>query len=553
MRETINRMWASFREWFSKVPTRTRIRLGILALAVIVLAIIVVALMTRTRWVELPGATDSANQAAIYQVLNELGIPTRTSDNVIEVPEERLQEAQAELRARNVMSASAFDDYYLSQAAGFGVSSEHARQLYDLQLADNIRTQLLQIPRVQNALVTVRSGENSPFRIQTNVRNATASIQLTLDNENPLSESDAQAIADLVRGSVPGIEYEDIIITDTMMRSYRPGDESQNMQVELDQRFMYQNMLAEQWKMLIEQLLTPIYGPDNIQVQPYVVLDFDTRSQTIVEFEPPIPGSEEGIVRSSEEIYERSRRWANAEGIPGTDTNAMGTAEYPYGDFGEDDFYLRDVRSLNYEINETRTAIEVARGRVEYASITVLLNTHYIKADEDAEEEYVEGPDLSAEVRDMVAGATGISPGNISVQNIEFTYYDETLDLMLAAQEERERQERMDRLIDQILMYGTILALGIMVALLVRSVVNALRPPPEPEMILAADGPMMSGLDFIIGDEDIEIEAEEEEEVKEYEDVDFDTKSAGLEQIEKFIDKDAEAVAQLLRNWLSDE
>jgi flagellar biosynthesis/type III secretory pathway M-ring protein FliF/YscJ len=38
-----------------------------------------------------------------------------------------------------------------------------------------------------------------------------------------------------------------------------------------------------------------------------------------------------------------------------------------------------------------------------------------------------------------------------------------------------------------------------------------------------------------------------------YDEVELSTKSVGLEQIERFIDKDAGAVAQLLRNWLTDD
>jgi len=108
--------------------------------------------------------------------------------------------------------------------------------------------------------------------------------------------------------------------------------------------------------------------------------------------------------------------------------------------------------------------------------------------------------------------------------------------------EAQEAAARTQRLIEQIIMYAIILLLGIMFMLLVRSIFTAIKPPPEPEPLLVADGP---GVDFLI-------DGEEPEDV-EYEDVDLQTKSAGLEQIERFIDKDSNSVAQLLRNWLSDE
>jgi flagellar biosynthesis/type III secretory pathway M-ring protein FliF/YscJ len=64
--------------------------------------------------------------------------------------------------------------------------------------------------------------------------------------------------------------------------------------------------------------------------------------------------------------------------------------------------------------------------------------------------------------------------------------------------------------------------------------------------VLIAAGP--DGIDILLDDDE-----EKELDAREYEDVSLTTKSPGLEQIEKFIDKDAVSVAQLLRNWLSDD
>jgi len=88
-----------------------------------------------------------------------------------------------------------------------------------------------------------------------------------------------------------------------------------------------------------------------------------------------------------------------------------------------------------------------------------------------------------------------------------------------------------------------ILLLGVMVMMLVRTVIRAVKPPPEPEPVLAAVGP--DGIDFLVDDESSELKA--------FEDIDLHAKSQVLEQIERFIDKDSASVAQLLKNWVSDE
>jgi len=535
MRETLLRMWMQIREWFAAMPRNRKIQLAVLTVVVVTLAIVVVSLLTRTNWVRLP-ISDSTSAPLVYEALREMGVPMQVdpANGAIRVPEERLGDVQMQLRAQNLLGATDFTNEFLDSATGFGITDQHARQLYDRQRGEEIKVQLMQNAKIQNALVIINSGETSVFRIQTNTRQATASVMLTLaTGVDRLSRGEAQAIGEIVRGSVPGIAYENIAITDNFYNSYSVGEGSDDVEEILGQRRVQQDILIEQFQRQVHDLLSPVYGYNNIQVQPHVRLNWDNRVTERVQFEPPIPGEMEGIVRSMSELYEHSRRWMNAEGVPGTDTNNMGTVEYPWGPFDDEDQYRRAVIERNMEINETRDRIEYAMGTPEYISISVLINSDI----EGIDEEYTE------EVFNLVANAIGVSRGNISVEYLPFNFIDTTLADMYAEWEAQQQAARNRELLEMIIMYTVILLLGVMVILLVRTIVKALKPPPEPEPILAAAGP--DGIDLLIGDD--------ETGDMEYEDVDLTQKSAGLEQIERFIDKDSASVAQLLRNWLSDD
>ena len=537
MREFIERMVAQLREWFSKMPRTRRIQLAVLSAFVIILAIVVVTMLTRTDWVQVPGTNDPNYSSQVYAALNEMGIPNRVAVNnvAIEVPRERLGEASMRLREQGIEGTPDFNRDLLGDAAGFGVTDAHARQLYDGQRGSEIKTSLEQVPRIQSALVIVTSGETSPFRIQSNARQAAAMVMLTLRGGGRLSREEVQVIGEVVRNSIPGISYDNITIADSDLNYYRLTDDEGDLHEEIGHRMALQSKLTEQMQMQVEQLLTPIYGASNIQIQPNVRLNFDRVTTEEVEFFPPIPGETEGIVRSIEEIYEHQRRWSDAEGIPGTDSNNMGTVGYPWGDFDERDEYRRAVMGRNYEINETRRLIEHEQGVIESLSISVLINSDI----EGVENDY------SEEVRDLVAKAIGVNPINISVQQIPFIEDSELTD-MFSRMEELDAQRRSRELFETILMYAVIVLLGVMLMLLGRTIVKAVQPPPEPEPLLMAAGP--DGIDFIIDDDIDGIDAEQE-----LEEVNLQQKSPGLEQIERFIDKDAASVAQLLRNWLSDE
>jgi len=543
MGETTSNMFVQFREWLAKMPKRKKIQLAILSVFVIVLAIVVVSLITRTIWVRVPIA-DPTDSPHVYSALVEMGFPIKVDSGSILVPEERLGEAQMRLREQGLLGATDFTFDIMAGAAGFGVTDAHARQLYDAQTAEHIRTQLLQVPRIQNALIIVNSGETSPFRIQSNVRQATATVMLTLSDDGKLIQQEAQAIGEMVKNAVPGILYENISISDSDLNFYPIGDTSHDIDMIVGQRAALENKLTEQMQGQVMQLLAPIFGASNLQAQPHVRLNFDVIVTENVEFAPPIADEMDGIVRSSEEIYENSRRWLDAEGVPGTDTNYMGTVEYPFGTLDDSDEYRRAVISRNYEINETRQRIEHEQGTIEELSIAVLINS----------EAQGVGRDFSQEVTDLVARAIGVNPENISVQSLPFVYNeDTTLADIYENWAEIEALRASRELLKTIILYATVLLLGIMILILAISIIKATKKPPvEPEPIMAGVTPATGisgseGIDLIIGD------GGANPTMSEYEDISLKTKSSGLEQIERFIDKDSTSVAQLLRNWLTDE
>jgi len=537
MRELVDRMWAQFREWFAAMPKNRKIQLSILTVSVITLAIVLVSWMSRTVWV--PITNDPNNASHVYSALQELGIPVdvaRDNVNTILVPEQRLGEAVNRLREQNILTMTGLDRTIMEEAAGFGVTDTHANQLYAMQRAEHIRTTLMASPRIQNAFVIVTPGETSPFRTAINLRQASAMVQVTVANNDRLSQFEVNTIYDLVRTSVPGIEYENISISDHNLNGYVIGDSHSSIDEIHGTRIAIQNRLIEQMKLRTEMLFEPIFGMANLRIQPHVKLNWDDIHSERIEFSPPVPGETEGIVRTREQIHELSRRWLDAEGIPGTDSNNMGTVEYPWGDLDENDMYRRFVERTNLEINQLVTMIDHEQGVIEELGITVLINSR-IEMDEDYTNELI----------DAVSKSTGVSVSNISLSMIPFVYGEAAIEEAQNRWESEQAARRSRELLETILQYAVIFLLGLMVMLLVRTVVKAVKPPPEPEPVLIAAG--IDGIDYLIDDDD----ETGEQAAAAYEDVELNQKSAGLEQIERFIEKDSASVAQLLRNWLSDE
>jgi len=527
-------MITQLREYFGKMSRGNKIRLAILAAVVIALAIVTVSLLTRTNYALLYIAQDQAEAGDVVEALRERNVPYEIEGTRILVPEKRVSELQAELASQGVIGASGVDLSIMQNAAGFGVTESYAKKIYDAALGENIRTAILASPKIYNASVIVNSGETSPFRRAQSTREAYCSIVLTLSKGATLSNTEAQTIAEQVRASVPGISYENISISDNNLVVYKIGEESADFSTEMDYRISLQNLLTEQIKAQVEQFVTPMVGVGNVRALPTVRLDFDKVLEESVKFDPPVAGEIEGIVRSSSELWEAQRKTDAAEGVPGTDSNAMGTVEYPIDSLGDNESYRKALSEKNYDINETKMIIERAQGKLAYLSIAVLINGEAI--DEDS----------VAAVESLVSRGLGVAPANLAVAAIPFVK-DTSLDEMKAELEMIEARERQRELIQTIIKWSVVLLLGLAFMTLVRTIVKTVKPPPEPEPVPAfADGGY--AIDYIAGDEEDDVT-----DVTEIEEVELQKKSTGLEQIEKFIDKDPAAVAQLLRNWLTDD
>jgi len=531
MRAFIDKTWAQLREYLGKMPKGSKIRLAILTVLIVALAIVAVALLGRTTYATLYTAQDQAEAGRIVAALREMGVTPREEGTRILVPEQRVSELQNTLSAQGLLGPSGLDLSIMGTAAGFSVTDKHASKLYDAQLQEYIRVGLMQISRIQNAIVVVSTGETSPFRIQSGVRAPHASVMLEVRGGGKLSNQEAQTIAEYVKGSVPGISFEDIKIIDTYFNYYKVGDAVMDFDELIGSRIALQNLLAEQIQAQAEQLLSPIFGMSNISVTPTVRLNFDKVVMESIEFAPPIAGELDGIARSSHDLWEASRVDGAAGGVPGTDPNGMGTVEYPYGVLGDGELYERNVKERNYEINQTTEVIERAQGTIESLYIAVTINENAL------EEDYTD------QVLNLLTRGFGVATANVAVERLPFEFIDDSAERMKADMEARAERERQQQLIRTIIMWAVILLLGIMFLMLVRTIVRAVKPPPEPEPLIVG-----AGIDYMADDEGYDLDEEDD-----FEEVELQTKSTGLEQIERFIDKDPGAVAQLLRNWLSED
>ena len=538
----MGKMLTQFREYIGKLSRRRKITMAILALAIIALAIIVIVLLSSTNYVLIIEAQDQAQAGTIYMTLESMGVKPRIEGGTrILVPEDRADELSARLFSEGVVGPGGLNLDIMSMAASFNVTQSHASQLYQMQRAEHIRVLILQTSRIDNCIVIVNLGQTSAYARPTSINKPTSTVMLKVKGDATLTQQEAQSIADIVKNSVPGIAYEDITITDQNLYTYRIGEaEEESFDELLNSRVALRSLFTRQIEEAALQLLTPVFGMSSVEVSARVELDWDLQRIESIEYDPPVAGELDGIAVSASELWEAARVDAADGGIPGTDTNGMGAIEYPYGTLQEGELYEKWLREKNYLVNETKTMIEKEQGAVRSINIGVTIN-----------EEAADGRDFTPEVTDLVSRGLGVPVQNVSVQRMPFLTSDDSFNGLFEQQKAAEEAARQQELVRTIIQWAVILLLGIAIISLIAMIARGSKPP-EPEPVLV-DG-TYGTIDYIAGDEyDYGYDEDTQQETEEEVELNINKKSTGLEQIEKFIDKDPAAVAQLLRNWLTDE
>lgn len=532
MRKLIDSALKALSEFWKKLGKREKIRLIILAAVIIILAIVVAVVLGRTTYAVLYTNLDAATAGDVIAELDGLGVTYKTEGvGTILVPEEQVSQVKMQIASLGYFSGG-FDYDLFADSSGFGVTDFQLRK-QDLQLTEyKVRQQLLTLSKIYDCLVQIYLPETSSFVLSKNdEEQASASVTLKLKSGMTLDQSEVNAIAYVVAGGT-NIPVENVIIVDDAARHYTMGEEDSFGSGNLSSQLELEKQARTELESTVISLLSPVFGSGKVKASVGLTLNFDDESVQSIELSPPVDGSEEGIVISMEELYEYTRD-STAGGVVGTDSNGIGTPEYPYGsDEGYDYRYI--AKTVNYEVDQIITEIQKAKGTIKSLSIAVLIDSEAI------DEDYTEI------VRDLVVNAIGVNSNYVSVARLPFQG-DSEFDIAKAEQDKAARQNQILEIVKLILQASIVVLLILAVFYFLRTILKAVLPEKEPEPV-PTDGPASGEagdlIDYIASDAELR---------ESLDDIELSSKNDVVEQLGKIIDKDSKAIAQLLRNWLTDE
>ncbi|MDR0858819.1 MAG: flagellar M-ring protein FliF [Oscillospiraceae bacterium] len=596
MPKVLENVFTSIRDFWRKLTVRERVRYLSVIGAILLLSIILTVILSRTEYAVLYSGLPAQQAGEVLAVLDEMQIPYKTTANTILVPADIQTDVSMRLAANDTLEATGFDySTYTTMIGGMNVTDSDRRIYQQLFLGQNIAAVLQQSPSIDAAWVIVTLPEKGAFVVNAiNKKPSQAQVTVKVANDGVLSETDVMAITQTLLAAVPELLEENLSIVDTHFNYYRLTDEPILLDIE-DQQ-LYKRTVQKCFNEQIEHLLTPIFGINHFAVITNALLDFDRVSTESTVWSPPVPEMNAGLAISSSKLLEKIGPNVTLGGIPGTDTNGLGTAEYPWGDLEDGESYYKALEEINYELNELHTITENAPGKIISLSVGVNLDTNVLGADID----YI------TDVAELVAAAIGVDlvtfPYAVSVKAFPFAQSNE-LQAALELQEAIVQLQRDKELIRLVIIGVILLAILLVAFIFLRSIVKAIehrkeeeakalaaQTVAEAEAAKAAAGqfgyvPGVGLVDIMIDDEAEAQAKAEAEAVQAAEEAAIaaeeqaaieeaiangtlvldekgeplkpltggeEAKSEALMELEKFISRDANSAASMLRNWLQD-
>ncbi len=520
-------------EWWNKFDTKQRtIIISIVAGVILALALLV-TFLTKKEYVLLATCESAAETAEITELLdsNQMTYKTNTEATQVYILKKEESAANLLLGANNIPTVSYTIDKVTE--GGFSTTESDKQKRYKIFLQDSMEDALESNAIIKKATVQLDIPEDDGTLIAQD-KESFAAITLTLDGE--MTEDAAAAIARFVATALGNETTDNITIIDTEGNLLFSGEDTSTTNgVTANNQFSMKKKAEDLVKGEVRSVLlgTDLY--DSIEVASNLDLDFSTTRNVTHEYYAP-EGASQGLL-SHEDTYQSDSQ-GGIGGVPGTTSNdSDNNTSYQIQNYNESSESITQ-ESRDFLPNENVSEQTIPPGLIKYdtSSVGIAAKRLRIYKEEEvraqglltdmswdefkaANEEQVK-LEVDEELFSVVHTATGIPVENISIVAYEVPVFIDKEGLDVEAT-------------DVIQIVIIIIILGLLAFVILRSMRSAKAAEPEEEL----------SVESLLQSTPAEV----------LEDIELEEKSEARKIIEKFVDENPEAVANLLRNWLTED
>ncbi|MCX7773874.1 MAG: flagellar M-ring protein FliF [Clostridia bacterium] len=528
MPEGITKLFDKVKSFWTGLEKGQRTRIYIMA-GVLVAAIVVTLMLTlKVTYVPLFDDQQDVNLQPVVNYLTQNNIKFQKGDNQIFVDSKRKKDIEFDLTTQGIVSPEVtFSDTW--SKLSLTATESDKENLWKNYLTSDLVYKLKKFENVENATVQYSKPEKTYWVSDQQAEEDKGSAYVMLKTKKTLKPEQVEAAANVVAASL-GIPADNITIVDQNLNPLSRNDAPDLARATSQDEMRRQRQLELEGKVydIFKVGIAQNEFFDTMSVSANPVLDFDSLKSSSTQYTAP-DADGQGFVKNEETETETLQN-GDPGSVPGTDTNPTTTTpSYQTGSSGNSS-YEKNHTVKDRIFNQTNSETEKALGKLINDQSTMSISLWYgnrIKNADGLSQAYLE------QVRQTAASATGVP-----VQNI-------TISVQKLAPEEQPKVTLVDtagQLFDKFGFYV------IMLILLLVMVITAM--PKKKAVPQAVQTAALEAAAATTAGGKAQAALEAKEEIK---DINIEEQSELKKQIEKFVQQNPDAVAQLLRNWIAED
>ena len=540
MPEKLKAVLQQIKDWWDKFSTKQKTLIVVGTSVAALTVVILVTVLTRPTYVLLMSAENTSEASQVKTLLDDNSITYTISNDGLQFRVLESQEADANilLGANNIQAA----DYSIDNVTNgsFSTTESDKQKKYVAYLETKLASDFSTMDAIDSAKVSLSIPEDDGTLLA-DQQEASASILLKLKDPDNFTEDNASYIAKATAAAIGNKSTNNIVVLDTEGNMLFSGEDDSSATGTASTQLSLKDKAQKTIKGEVKKVLlgTDLY--DNVEVASNLVMDFSNKEETTHDY-TPVSGGTQGVL-SHENTYS-STGTNGTSGVPGTDSNNQTT--YVTQD-NQNSSSTVDEDSKDYLPNEKITTTTTPAGVIDYTNSSISVTAiNYVVMNQGDYDSAANGGSTWAQYKaanaspvdvtdtidaatkqrlvDVVAHATGINSSNITLALYnENVYFDNT--------------GANISLTDILQIVLIVVILGLLAFVILRS----LRTEKEPEV---EEQPEELSVEHLL-------ESQPPEEALENIEVDEGSETKHL--IEKFVDENPEAAANLLRNWLNED
>ena len=519
-------------EYWGRFTRRQKIQIVSIFAGGLIALVVLTLILSRPTYVVFGTDISTADMNTITQTLTESNIGYEIDDDAstLRVESGQFQNVKLLLGAQGLLSSEGFT-YVDAFNSSFTTTSDERDIKIQLAAENELNNALELLASVEDATIKFVIPDDKTYVFEDD-KEASASLMIKPNGE--MTSEQAYDIASWISSVVPNLSLNNIKIMNTeTSKLLFNGTTAGNVVGGVNSYMEIQSLAEDKYEQNLQMLLLSSTEFDDATVSANLELDFDDVS---VEAENhTIPQNADGPLMTEVYIYSSTGTSTDGAGVPGTDSNDATT--YVVDNAGGSDSTV-DINETSGVVDRTVTRTVKAKGVIlhDNSSMGIVLNKY-----EYFYEDTVEADGTLADLTwDQYKRANNARTG-IEVDDQILTFITNTSKINDVSILAYQVPVFIDKVVEtnQVADYIPVIIIVLMIAMLGYAVYRGTEPVEvteiEPELsveeMLATTSNVADELDAI----------------------EMNGKSDARVQIEKFVDENPEAVAQLLRNWLNED